>query len=83
MSMKTFVDNVAKWQLSFRAKGYEAEAMWVSEAGEKVINTALVSEKCVNDVEFVPCLKIHGIPVCVHRRMPAGAVWYVLRGGKK
>ncbi len=82
MSMAKFVENVGRRLTDFRAKGWEPLEIWVSDAGERVINEALVREKCA-DVEFVPHLSIHGVGVAVHKRMPAGHVWYVLKGGKK
>ncbi len=81
MSMKQFVENVGRRLLSFRSRGAEPKAIWVSEEGERVINAALVNERS-EDVEFIPHLTIHKVPVCIHKRMPAGHVWYELKGGK-
>mgnify|MGYP001617674647 CR=1 FL=1 len=82
MSMAKFVADLGLRIRGYQAKGGEVTELWVSDAGEKVINAALMKEGPCTDVVLFPVLKIHGVPVAVHKRMPAGHVWYVIKGGK-
>lgn len=83
MSMNTFVEDVGRRVLNVAARGAQLTRMCVSPEAEKVILGALAKEPCPENVDYVPELRIHGVPIRVYSRMPNGQVWWVIKGGKQ
>ena len=81
--MATFVADVGRRVLNVAARGGQITRMCVSPEAEKVLLGALAREPCPADVDYTPELRIHGVPVRVLERVPAGQVWWVIKGGKQ
>ena len=81
--MATFVADVGRRVLNVAARGGQITRMCVSPEAEKVILGALTTAPCPADVDYIPELRIHGVPVRVYEMVPVGQVWWVIKGGKQ
>lgn len=81
--MRGFVDDIGRFVLGVTSRGAQVSVMVMTAEAENVILAALTKEPCPAEVDFIPELRIHSVPVRVSEKMPRGRIWYVIKGGKQ
>jgi hypothetical protein len=81
VSLKDFCDQVERHISTAARLGSRICAIIVCPSGEQGIMEENVKSPC-GEVDIMPEIRIHGVPVRVHKRMRPGRFFYVMKEEK-
>ena len=82
MSLRAFTDGINRDILRGSSRGAQMTRIYTSPEGMKVLIAGAMKETS-EAMDLVPEVRIHGVPVREHAKMPTGHVWYLYKGGKQ